>query len=511
MSMIIDCGREICGELESAERREWLCTNGIGGFASGTVASTLTRRYHGLLVAALAPPLGRTLLGTKVDETVEYEGLTLPLFANRWTGNAIDPHGYRAIERFTLDGTIPVWIYAVADARIEKRVWMEQGANTTYVRYRVLRARGRLVLTVKLLVNYRDYHGTTRAGDWRMDIAPIEHGLRVSAFDGASPLVALAGGADARVSHAWYRGFDLAAERERGLDATEDHLHAGTFSATLAAGKALTLVLSTESRPALDGEQALTRQAQHEARLVAAWKRVQSAARQAPDWVEHLVLTSDQFIAKRPLPDDADGMTVIAGYHWFGDWGRDTMVALPGLTLATGRPEIARRILRTFARFLDRGMLPNRFPDAGETPEYHAVDATLWYFEAIRAYHESTGDGTLLEELFPLLDEIVRWHREGTRYGIKEDSADGLLRSGEPGVQLTWMDARVGDWVVTPRTGKGVEINALWYNALCSMAAFAQRLGMPSRSWNELAARVRAGFGGFWYGRIGLCHEVVTC
>ncbi len=507
--MIIDCGREICGDLASAERREWLCTNGIGGFASGTVAGTLTRRYHGLLVAALEPPLGRTLLGTKLDETVEYEGLTLPLFANRWTGNTIDPHGYRTIERFTLDGTTPVWLHAVADALIEKRVWMEQGANTTYVRYRVPRARGRLALTVKLLVNYRDYHGATRAGDWRMDIAPIEHGLRVSAFDGASPLVVLADGAEARVAHTWYRGFDLSGERERGLDATEDHLHAGTFSLALAAGEALTLVLSTESSPALDGEQAWKRRAQHEARLVSAWSRVQPAARQAPDWIEHLVLAGDQFIARRPVPDDTDGMTVIAGYHWFGDWGRDTMIALPGLTLATGRPEIARRILRTFARFVDRGMRPNRFPDAGEAPEYNTVDATLWYFEAVRAYHAATADDGLLKQLFPVLEEIVRWHREGTRYAIKEDPADGLLRSGEPGVQLTWMDARVGDWVVTPRTGKAVEINALWYNALCAMAAFAKRLGMPSRRWDEHAEHVRAGFGRFWNERLGCCYDVI--
>jgi predicted glycogen debranching enzyme len=507
--MVIDFGREICGDLASAERREWLCTNGIGGFASGTLAGTLTRRYHGLLVAALTPPLGRTLLATKVDETIECEGLALPLSANRWAGDAIEPHGYSAIERFTLDGTTPVWIYAVADACVEKRVWMEQGANTTYVRYRVLRARGRLALTAKLLVNYRDYHGATRAGDWRMDIAQTEHGLRVSAFDGASPLVALADRADVRIAHTWYRDFELAGERARGLDATEDHLHAGTFSASLAAGETMTLVLSAESAPALDGEQAWKRQAGHEARLVATWRLSQPAALQAPDWVERLVLASDQFIAKRAVPDDADGMTIIAGYHWFGDWGRDTMIALPGLTLATGRPEIARRILRTFARFVDRGMLPNRFPDAGEAPEYNTVDATLWYFEAIRAYHAATNDDALLEELFSVLEEIVRWHREGTRYGIKEDPADGLLRSGEPGVQLTWMDARVGDWVVTPRTGKAVEINALWYNALCSMAVFAKRLGKPSRPWNELAARVRAGFGRFWNERLGCCYDVI--
>jgi len=505
----IDWGREICGDLASAERREWLCTNGIGGFASGTVAGSLTRRYHGLLIAALKPPLGRTLLCTKVDETAEYDGLALSLFANRWAGNAIEPHGYRTIERFTLEGTTPVWTYAVADALVEKRVWMEQGANTTYVRYRVLRARGRLVLKLKVFVNYRDHHGSTRGGGWQMDVAPVKHGLRVAAFDGATPLLLLADGAETQVAHTWYQDFDLPGERERGLDAIEDHLHAGTFSVSLAPAEALTLVLSTESSPALDGEPAWERRAQHEERLVAAWKRARPEARKAPDWIKHLVLASDQFIARRPTPSDADGMTVIAGYHWFGDWGRDTMIALPGLALATGRAEIARRILTTFARFVDRGMLPNRFPDAGEAPEYNTVDATLWYFEAIRAYHAATDDDGLLKELFPVLEEIVRFHREGTRYGIKEDSTDGLLRSGEPGVQLTWMDAKVGDWIVTPRTGKAVEINALWYNALRSMAGFAKRLRQPSKPWDDIAARVRAGFDRFWNERAGCCYDVI--
>jgi len=507
--VIIDWGREICGDLASAERREWLCTNGIGGFASGTVAGTLTRRYHGLLLAALKPPLGRTLLCTKVDETAEYDGLALPLFTNRWAGNAIDPHGYRTIERFTLEGTTPVWAYTVADALVEKRVWMEQGANTTYVRYHVLRARDRLALTLKVFVNYRDYHGATRGDGWQMDVAPVEHGLRVAAFDSATPLLLLADGAEARIAHSWYRDFDLPSERERGLDATEDHLHAGTFSVSLAPSEALTLVLSTESSPALDGEEAWERRARHEERLVAAWKRARPEARKAPDWIKHLVLASDQFVASRPTPSDAEGMTVIAGYHWFGDWGRDTMIALPGLALTTGRAEIARRILTTFARFVDRGMLPNRFPDAGEAPEYNTVDATLWYFEAIRAYHAASDDDGLLKELFPVLEEIVRFHREGTRYGIKEDSADGLLRSGEPGVQLTWMDAKVGDWIVTPRAGKAVEINALWYNALRSMAGFAERLRQPSKPWDELAARVRAGFDRFWNERAGCCYDVI--
>ncbi len=506
---MLDWGREVAGDLDTAERREWLCTNGIGGFASGTVAGSLTRRYHGLLVAALTPPLGRTLLVAKVEETAEYDGLALALGMNRWAGGAVDPRGYREIEGFRLEGTTPVWTYALADALLEKRVWMEPGANTTYVRYHVLRARGSVSLQLRALVNYRDYHATTRGDGWRMDVAPVKHGLRVTAFDGARPLLLLAEGAEARIAHTWHLGFDLARERERGLDAVEDHLHAGTFRASLGPGTALTLVLSAEAAPSPDGEQAWRRRVSHEEQALAAWERAQPDAQRAPEWIRQLVLAADQFVVKRPLAADPDGMSVIAGYHWFGDWGRDTMISLPGLTLTTGRPAVARRILTTFARFVDRGMLPNRFPDAGEAPEYNTVDATLWYVEAIRAYHAATGDDGALKELWPVLEEIVRWHREGTRYGIRQDEADGLLASGEPGVQLTWMDAKVGDWVVTPRIGKPVEINALWYNALVALATFARRLGRPARPWEEAAERVKAGFERFWNNDAGCCYDVV--
>jgi predicted glycogen debranching enzyme len=478
------------------------------------VAGTLTRRYHGLLVAALQPPLGRTLLAAKVEERVEYDGLASALGANRWASGTVDPQGYRHIERFALDGTAPVWTYAVGDALLEKRVWMEPGANTTYVRYRLVRARGPMALQLRVLVNYRDYHGTTHGDGWLMDVAPVRHGLRVLAFAGARPLLLLADGAEARIAHTWYRGFDLPRERERGLDATEDHLHAGMFAASLEPGGALTLVLSAEAAPALDGEAAWRRRAQHDERALEAWTRARPASRRAPAWIRQLVLAADQFIVVRgagrpPAEASGDGMSVIAGYHWFGDWGRDTMIALPGLSLTTGRPEVARRILMTFARFVDRGMLPNRFPDAGEAPEYNTVDATLWYVEAIRAYHAATADDSALKDLWPVLEEIVRWHREGTRYGIKADPVDGLLASGEPGVQLTWMDARVGDWVVTPRTGKAVEINALWYNALVAMAAFARRLDKPATTWDAAAAVVKAGFERFWNEPGGACFDVI--
>ena len=511
-SVRLDWGREICGRLDIAESREWLVTNGIGGFASGTVAGIYSRRYHGLLVAALKPPLGRTVLVTKVDERATYRGGSVALFANRWADGTVDPHGYREIERFRLEGTTPVWTLAIADALLEKRVFMEQGESRTYVTYRLVRGAEPLDLELKALVNYRDYHGTTRGGDWQMSVENVPGGVRVLAFEGARPFFLLAPGAEVEPAHDWYSGFLMLREQERGLDAVEDQLHAGTFRVRLSPGEEATLVLSAEESvpaEAFDGEAAWLRRERHEAKLLSSWKKAEPRAGESPGFVQQLVLAADQFVVRRPLESDPNGMTVIAGYPWFGDWGRDTMISLPGLTLSTGRPEVARSILTTFARFVDRGMLPNRFPDAGEAPEYNTVDATLWYFDAVRAYHAATADDTVVKELFPVLEDIIDWHRRGTRYGIGEDPADGLLRSGEPGVQLTWMDARVGDWVVTPRTGKAVEINALWYNALRSMSAFARKLRRPTRNWDDLAGRVRASFDRFWNEAAGFCYDVV--
>lgn len=501
---MIDFGREICGDLNAAERREWLVTNGIGGYASGTVAGLATRRYHGLLVAALQPPLGRTLLLSKLDETAAYLGRSYPLAANRWASGAVTPAGYGHNERFRLEGTTPVWSFACADALLEKRVWMQPGANTTYIRYDLRRASAPLALSIKALVNYRDYHALTRAGDWQMDIQPVAHGLRVTAFAGATPLYLLSEDAAARPEHQWYRDYFLSQEAYRGLDTLDDALDAGEFTARLEPGASLTLVASVEPAPNLDGREAYRLRQDYEQSLL---QRADLPG--APPWIAQLVLAADQFIVRRPTPDDAEGRSVIAGYPWFGDWGRDTMISLPGLTLTTGRREVAASILRTFARYVDRGMLPNRFPDAGETPEYNTVDATLWYFEAIRAYHAATGDDDLLRQLYPALAEIIAWHQRGTRYHIHADEADGLLYAGEPGVQLTWMDAKVGDWVVTPRIGKPVEINALWYNALRSMADFARRLGQPAGEYDALVERAQIGFARFWNPAAGYCYDVL--
>lgn len=506
--MTIQFGRDICGELSNAEGREWLVTNGIGGYACGTLAGLLTRQYHGLLVAALTPPLGRTMLLAKIDETACYAGQRYDLHANRWTDGSIAPHGYRHIERFQLDGTIPVWHFACADALLEKRIWMQPGANTTYVRYTLQRGSEPLHLSLKALVNYRDHHHRTTGGEWQMQIDSVAHGVCITAFSGAVPFYLLAEGANCSIAGDWYFGFDLAIERDRGIGDREDHLNAAIFETRLALGESITLVASTESQPVIDGKRALDTRQRHEQEWLECWYRTNPTPT-APDWVEQLVLAANQFIVDRPLPNQPNGKTIIAGYPWFGDWGRDTTISLPGLTIATGHPEIARPILRTFAHYLKQGMLPNLFPEVGATPEYNTVDAILWYFEAIRAYHAATEDDDLLQELFPILAEVIDWHQKGTCYNIHIDPSDGLLYAGTAGVQLTWMDAKIGDWVVTPRIGKPIEVNALWYNALGVMVAIAQRLGKPTQEYKHLAQKTATGFQRFWSPALGYCYDVL--
>ncbi len=510
LDMTIEFGREICCELSLAEAREWLVTNGIGGYASGTIAGLLTRRYHGLLVAALKPPLGRTLLLAKLDETAVYDENLYPLHTNRWADGTVDPHGYRHIEGFCLEGTTPVWRFACADAILEKRVWMKPGANTTYIHYTLRRATMPIKLMIKALVNYCDYHSTTHGREWQMRIDPVQNGFCVTAFSGASPFYLLTDRAEAAPAHDWYFGFDLAQERYRGLNDRTDHLHAATFRITLNPGESLTFAATTEAYPDLDGKAQLELRRSHEQKLIETWKaRRPKDMNEIPEWINHLVLAADQFIVSRPLPDEPDGKSIIAGYHWFADWGRDTMVSLPGLTISTGQPEAARSILRTYARYVDQGMLPNRFPDVGEMPEYNTVDATLWYFEAIRIYHDTTGDNDLVSELFPILVEIIDWHCRGTRYNIHVDPNDGLLYAGEKGVQLTWMDIKIGDLVVTPRIGKPVEVNALWYNALRTMANFARLIGKPYKKYDMMAEIALLGFGQFWNDKAGYCYDVI--
>jgi predicted glycogen debranching enzyme len=508
---VVQFGREICGDLAAAESREWLVTNGIGGFASGTVAGSFTRRYHGLLIAALQPPGGRTLLAGALDETVHIANQEFALATHHWASGAITPQGYEFIAGFRLEGTTPVWTYELSDTLLEKRVWMRQGENTSHVQYTLAQAVEAANLELKVLVNYRDFHGLTKAGDWHMQIDPVAHGVRVTAYDGAVPFYLRCLGADCESQHTWYRDCFFPLEHDRGLDDREDQLFAALFHARLEPGATLTLVFSTNEAASLDGDAARSAHGQHEATLRKAWGIASRKAKSGnePAWLHQLVLAADQFIVKRALPEEPDGNSIIAGYHWFCDWGRDTMIALPGLALATGRNDVARRILLAFARCVDGGMLPNNFPDDGGKPGYNSIDATLWFFEAARQYIAATKDTVTLKKLFPVFSGIVEAHVQGTRYNIHVDPADGLLYGGGPGVQLTWMDAKIGDWVVTPRTGKPVEINALWINALETMAQFARQLRVPADRFEQLSATAKASFGKFWNAQRNCCFDVI--
>jgi len=483
--------------------REWLCTNGLGSYASGTVADVLTRRYHGLLVAALDPPLGRRVLLSKCDASVTYCGTSTELSANRWHDGTLAPQGFNTIVDFRLEGTVPVWTYAFADALLERRIWMEHGAQVSWIEWRLRDAGAPVDLALKVYVNDRDYHALTRAYDVS-NVTQVDGELATLRMGNGTTWYLRASGAVLEPAAQWYYGFRYDLETERGLDDTEDLYHALNVSAQLARPGS-TLLL----RAALDPDDVAPADPHaRERALLAQWRKAQPRVKEAPAWVEQLVLGADAFIVARSV-DERPGATVIAGYHWFGDWGRDTMIALPGLALTTGRPDVASTILRTFARYVDAGMLPNRFPDGGAAPEYNTVDAALWFIETARGYVAATSDFTLVESIFDKLDEIIACYTRGTRYGIAVDPRDGLLRAGEAGVQLTWMDAKVGDWVVTPRIGKPIEINALWYNALCTMDGFAQKLRRDSSRYRELGTQARRSFERFWNNDAQYAFDVV--
>lgn len=495
--------RDVCCNIGSSSVREWLVTNGIGGYACGTISGILTRRYHGLLIAALRPPVQRILMLTKIDETVTYGSGSYSLAVNRWRFGYVAPDGYRWLGQFNLEGTTPVWTYPLGNARLEKRVWMQPGANTTYIRYDMIGGEIPVALELKVLVNYRDHHFNVHAGGWQMQISPVEHGIQVNAYDGAQPFYVRCVGVFVEPQHIWTVDFYLSLEEYRGYDPFDDNLFAARFVVTLAPGQSCTIVASTEPEAGLDGIVAYKERQAYEAVLL-------DRAGTLPDpRLQPLILAADQFLVRRALPDTPEGRSVIAGYPWFADWGRDAMIGLPGLTLATGRPELARQILRTYRHFVDQGMLPNFFPDAERMPDYTTIDATLWYFESARAYYRTTGDLAVVRELFPVFQDIVGWFQRGTRHQIHVDPTDGLLYAGEPGPPVTWMDAQFGDWVVTPRIGKPVEINALWYNALGVMAEFARLLGESPDPYETAAAQMRQSFARFWNPERGYCFDVL--
>ena len=492
--------REVCERLEQALGLEWLETNGLGGFASSTITGTNTRRYHGLLVAATKPPVGRVVMLSKLEETLVVNGQHYGLSVNLYPGS-VHPRGHEYLREFRID-PFPVAIYEVAGVTLEKRVFQVHGENTTVVEYEwVGGSAPECLLELRPLIAFRDYHSTTHANGAINRNYNASAGLvRLAPYDGLPPMYLAHNAAVVDATGDWYHNFEYARERDRGLDFQEDLFQPLVLRYDLSARRTAVCIASTQRQDAAYAHALRTREIDRRAAVLA-------AAPSTEPIVEELTVAADQFLVER-----GDGHTVIAGYPWFSDWGRDTMIALPGLTLATGRHDIARGILKAFAASVDRGMLPNRFPDAGEAPEYNTVDATLWFFEAIRAFVQYSGDVDFVREhLYPKLVEILDWHMRGTRYGIHVDS-DALLACGEPGVQLTWMDAKIGDWVVTPRAGKPVEIQALWYNALCVMRDLSTRFGETERALflGQLAARAKSSFlEKFWNAERGGLFDVV--
>lgn len=502
LPQFIHFGREVCNDLAQAERREWWLGNGLGGYAAGTVAGTLTRRYHGLLVAPLpggAP--ARRLVFARAEATLILGEQAIPLCTNRWASGALEPLGHLRLESFHLDGCLPVWRYAVGDARLEARIWMAAGANTTCLAWRLLAEPGSGAhprLHVRLLVNNRDHHGVTRAGDFAPAIRHSDHDLEVDLGAGAALRFRSRCG---RISaeKTWIERFHLPEEARRGLPDTDDHLWVGTVDLPLYAGEWVGFVASTEQGFSHYLGEALRQRQHQDASLLRLAKVQNGCLAGAPAWIDQLVLAAHGFLVEVPRADGRRWAGVIAGYPWFGEWGRDTFIALPGLTLPVHRHQDARRILEGWAALLDEGHLPNHFPEDGaapayNSPAYNSADAALWFLEAWRAYLEASHDLDGLERHWPRLAGIVAAYARGTRHGIVLDPADGLLACGAPDTQLTWMDARVDGCPATPRAGKPVEIQALWFNALMSLAGFARMSGKDPAPYASLAEQAMAGF-----------------
>ena len=499
---MITFDESVCRNMKEATSREWLETNGIGGFASSTVSGIHTRRYHGLLIAATKPPVGRMLMVSKFEETLVVGSERFDLSANEYPG-VIHPRGFDLLTGFRLDPW-PIYTFEAGGMKLEKSVFMAYGQDTTVVSYELVAASIGVEVKLELrpLVAGRDYNSTTHengAISRHYEIVPSM--VSFAPYDGL-PRIYIAHNASAvEEQSVWYKNFIYRVEGERGLDYVEDLFNPFLLRFTLATGTAANVIASTFPVE-VSGVEILRREEMKRR------KTVEASATVGDDFVRRLSIAADQFIVKRD-----DGCTVMAGYPWFTDWGRDTMIALPGLTLYNGKSDVAKGILRTFAKYVDQGMLPNRFPDRGEQPEYNTVDATLWYFEAIRAYAAAADDYALVKkDLYPVLQSIVDWHIKGTRYGIQM-LENGLLHAGVPGVQLTWMDAKCGDWVVTPRTGEPVEIQALWYNALRIMVELASRFGDHANTerYRATALLLQSTFNReFWNEKAGYLYDVVN-
>ncbi len=476
--------------FEAAAGREWLSANGIGSFGSGTVAGAATRRYHALLVAALRPPLGRMTLFSKVDETLTVLDSRFDLSANCYPNDVVYPDGWKYVASFS-PWPVPTWTYRMpGETVLVKRIYLARGKNTVYITYTLREAPGNATLTLTPLVVWKDYHHQMRPWPgFPHAQGPLVGGYFIKATEDAPTLRLLARGARWKPGGWWHERVTHPRERERGQDFEEDLYCPAVATLTLRVGQTVALIGTIEDGEPDDAMMALAEIAQHQSALLATGTE---AAAADDETKRALTLAADQFVVRPP----GGRSTVLAGYPWFTDWGRDTFIALPGLCLATGRYEVAREILEAFAAHISEGMIPNRFPDEGETPDYNTVDATLWFVHACDRYAAAAGDDAFRERQLPRLEEIIAAHRAGTRYGIGVDASDGLLQAGVPGTQLTWMDAKVGDWVVTPRIGKPVEINALWINALRIVAAW-KGVGAASIDYTEQADRATQSFAKF--------------
>jgi predicted glycogen debranching enzyme len=500
--MPIELDNELLADVERAQRLEWLETNGRGGFASSTVIGANTRRYHGLLTAALFPPVRRHVLLSRVEEVIEPEGRAVELACNFYPG-VVHPQGHQFLSSFRLD-PFPISTYWVGERGLEKAVFLVGGEDTVVVRYTLFAGPG-CFLQVRPFIAFRDYHALTKRNE-TLDRRMERRDGTVSIHPyGDLPTLHFHHDAREVIPHGdWWMRNQYPREAERGLDFEEDLFSPFALRFELSTGASV-FVMASIDRAARPDARTLERAERERRREIVA-----SARRRIPALDERLALAADSYVVER----EGGGRTIIAGYPWFTDWGRDTMISLPGLCLATGRFNDARDILTTFAKALDRGMIPNVFPDAGQTPEYNNVDGTLWFVRACGQYVAASGDlESARAVLLPALGEVIRHHRAGTRYGIRVEE-DGLLRAGDAGTQLSWMDARVGEWVVTPRAGKPVEVQALWIDALETTAELARQLGddAGARECLDLARAARESFARrFWYAEGGYLYDVIDC
>jgi len=491
---------------------EWLVTNGLGGYASGTLGGVLMRRYHALLVAALPAPLGRMVLVSRLDERVR-----LTRGEIGWLSRLDSPS--KVTIHFQLVGGLPVWTYELAGTTIVKRLIMPRLQNTVLVTYTVTRAVAPIRLGIRPHLLARPHEATV---DYALPASPVlvaRGGHFEATLDPSVPplVLALRDHESAFTLHPEVtKDVPYLLERDRGYASIGDTWSPGYFKLDLAEGEHATFIAATENAADLEAvstDESLDTETQRRSRLLVAAGPVSSNARCA-----ELILAADQFVIEpatraaettRARAAGGEARSVIAGYHWFTDWGRDTMISLEGLTLCTGRTSEARGILLTFARHLRDGLIPNLFPEGSHEGLYNTADATLWFFHAIDRYVTVTNDGDTLRDLLPALDEVVRMHLAGTRFGIHVDE-DGLLTQGAANLALTWMDAKVGDWVVTPRRGKTVEINALWYNALRLLAKWNRSFERGGPDLDGLADRTRDSFNRrFWFAEGQYLYDIV--